>query len=775
LPLALVLLVGAPGLSHAGADRAPHRSGRELVDVLDEMRSGGLGLIYSSDLVHPGMLVTVEPTARSPRRVLDQVLAPFGLVSRDGPGGTVLVVRSPEPADRRAGKPDRPRHTPALREEVRVLSDGSDEPGAPIDARTTLDAEAIRESPEIGDDPGRVLSLLPGVVSGDRSAAFSIRGGEPGDTLFLLDGMEIDDTLHLADFLGFSSIIDSRALGNVTMLTGAFPADYGGRMGGVVNLTSLQPAGVPRTAVSLSTVNAGFLSEGASGDGDTRWLVSTRAWRPDAVVDVVDPGGEGLNPSYYDFYAKAERVVGDGTVLSGHILAARDSLDAPTSPDDGRVSAEGSSQYAWLTLKSMWTSRLFSSTVLSSGRGGRARRGDFSAPTGGSGVVDDDRNFSSDALSQDWMFHGSDRVSTRWGFLARRVAAEYDYSSHVVNVDPLFTLGVPVVTDGAARLAPSGTEFGAWLSHQLRPVPWFDVEVGARWDRQTLTTQSEVSPRISMTFVTGERSTLRLGWGVYHQPQGPRDIPVEDGVVAPASAERAEVATIDFGHVFAPGLALGLGAYSKRLENPWPRYENLFDPIVLFPETRPDRVLVEADRGRARGVELTLSGHRGGAFSWWAGYTLASVEDEIDGRMVPRSWDQRHTVKLLGRYRLGTRWEFAVAGQYHSGWPTTAISATATTNPDGTPAIQPALGPRNGERYPAFHRLDLEVNRRFQFKEGTLGLSLQITNLDGHQNICCVSAVGYQPRADGTVAVSRDEGHWLRPLPVFGLTWEFRP
>jgi hypothetical protein len=774
LPLLLVLGWTAASV-HADAD-GPHRyAGRDLVEVLSDLRARGLNLIYSSDLIRPGMVVTVEPTARSPRRVLDQVLAPFDLASLDGPGPTVLIVRSAETADRDEGGTGPAPPRPMLREAVKVRSASADDPAGRGDPWTTLDAEAVRETPQIGDDPSRALSLMPGVAAGDKTAAFNIRGGEPGDTQFILDGLTIDDTLHLKDFLGFSSIIDSRTLGSVEMLTGAFPAEYGGRMGGVVNLTSRQPAGPPRTAVNVSTVNAGFLSEGASGDGETRWLVSTRAWRPDAVVDIVDPGGEGLNPSYYDLYAKAERTLGDGTVLSGHILAARDTVDAPTSPDGGRVTADGASHYAWLRLQSMWTARLYSSTVLSTGRGSRARQGAFGGASDGSGLVSDDRSFATDTLAQDWMFQASDRVGSRWGFLARRVAAEYDYASHVENVDPLLTGGVPVVADNAARLAPSGTEFGAWLSERLQPVPWFTVEAGARWDRQTLTAQDEVSPRVAMSFVPGPRSALRLGWGVVHQPQGPREIQVEDGVVAPAPAERAEVVTIDFGHAFAPGLTLGLGAYSKRLENLRPRYENLFDPMVLFPETRADRVLVTAARARARGVELTLAGDRGGAFSWWTGYTLASAEDEIDGRMVPRSWDQRHTFKMVARYRRGARWDFAVAGQYHSGWPTTAISATAVAGPDGSLAVQPALGPRNDGDYPAFHRLDLLVNRRFDFKDGTLGLLLQVTNLYGRHNVCCVSEVGYLPQPDGTVVVDRDEGHWLRPLPVFGLTWEFRP
>src|SRR2546428_13680519 len=69
-----------------GGDR-PAYTGRRLAEALDHLRAPGLALIYSSDLVPPHMVVTVEPTAGRPRRLLHQLLAPLGLQSPDGPAG----------------------------------------------------------------------------------------------------------------------------------------------------------------------------------------------------------------------------------------------------------------------------------------------------------------------------------------------------------------------------------------------------------------------------------------------------------------------------------------------------------------------------------------------------------------------------------------------------------------------------------------------------------------------------------------------------------------
>src|SRR5215212_8190255 len=66
---------------------------RPLVDVLRELQAAGVKVIYSSELVRPDMRVTAEPRARSPRRILDELLNPHGLQIRNGPNGTLLVVR----------------------------------------------------------------------------------------------------------------------------------------------------------------------------------------------------------------------------------------------------------------------------------------------------------------------------------------------------------------------------------------------------------------------------------------------------------------------------------------------------------------------------------------------------------------------------------------------------------------------------------------------------------------------------------------------------------
>jgi hypothetical protein len=758
----------ASGAPRPSSDMQFRFGGLPLAEALNRLKSQGLRLIFSSDLVRPDMRVASEPGAKAPRLILDEILAPFGLAALNGPGGTILVVRDPAAHDPGTAGGDGVgsgdgaapvAERPALHERIRVDAPPDGGPAAV----TSMGQETIASLPVLGDDATRALASLPGITSAETSARFSVRGGAGNDALILLDGLEIDEPYHLQDFFAFSSILDSRAIGRMDIMTGVFPAEYGDRTSGVVDMSSSDATGPPRTAIGLSLINTSLLSSGGLENGGS-WLVSARTWRPDDLVDTFTMQGDGLNPSYGDLFGKVEVPLPGGSILAAHVLAARDDLRYRSNFDDGRVAADDDHRYAWLTWKTPWTPRLYSETVVSSSRAARGRSGGSTEGQNGVVQVDDDRSYGSYGLKQDWMFAAGERALLKWGFDARRVEAEYDYRSHMDG---------PVPVDRDLSLDPSGLESGAYLAGRFQVLAPLSVEVGVRRDRQSLTHETETSPRVNVACRVGEGDLLRAGWGVFHQPQGINELQVEDGVTRFFPAQSAEQWDVGFDHRLAEGMMLGVSAYHRAMSSVRPYYENLFDPFQLFPEDEPDRVRVAPDASLMRGVELTLARDLGKAVSWRASYALASSEDRIDGAWVPRSWDQRHTFDFNLTWRHGSGWEFGMAGVYHTGWPTTDVTATQIPGAGGVPVIEPVLGTRDALRYPPYHRVDVGVTRRIPAWGGMLGFRFQVMNVYGRANVCCVDDFQYQPLPDGSVRVNRVEGTWPRQLPVFAITFEF--
>jgi outer membrane receptor protein involved in Fe transport len=95
--ITLVVIVVFPALGSTADDAA--FVGRPLSEALAQLQERGLRLVFSSAVVAPSMVVHDEPTGDDPRKILDQILTPHGLVAEDGPGETILIVVAPPPTD----------------------------------------------------------------------------------------------------------------------------------------------------------------------------------------------------------------------------------------------------------------------------------------------------------------------------------------------------------------------------------------------------------------------------------------------------------------------------------------------------------------------------------------------------------------------------------------------------------------------------------------------------------------------------------------------------
>ena len=79
------------GAAAAAAPRVRY-AGRPLADVLRDLGALGLTVLFTGEVVKPEMRVRDEPVSSDPRRALDEILAPHGLIAREGPGGVLVVV-----------------------------------------------------------------------------------------------------------------------------------------------------------------------------------------------------------------------------------------------------------------------------------------------------------------------------------------------------------------------------------------------------------------------------------------------------------------------------------------------------------------------------------------------------------------------------------------------------------------------------------------------------------------------------------------------------------
>ena len=81
----------------------------------------------------------------------------------------------------------------------------------------------------------KIVQLLPGVQSGhEGNTGFFVRGGNTDQNLVELDEATVYNPNHL---FGIFSTFNTNALKNVTLIKGGFPAQYGGRLSSILDIS----------------------------------------------------------------------------------------------------------------------------------------------------------------------------------------------------------------------------------------------------------------------------------------------------------------------------------------------------------------------------------------------------------------------------------------------------------------------------------------------------------------------------------------------------------
>jgi len=588
----------------------------------------------------------------------------------------------------------------------------------------------------LGDDALRVAHRLPGVATNDFSARAHVRGGDTDEMTVILDGMRINEPFHLRDYQAVFGAIDQRIVSGEQIYSGGFPAEYGDALSGLTVMDRVEPTERLHTELGLSFLYTSVLSSGTFADGSAQWLVSARRGNLDTLLD--EERGE---PSYHDEFVHVATALGAKHKLAFNAIGFEDDISLMPSNSSGdreQGVTDTSNQQVWLTLDSEWRPGLSSRTFLYDTSFHTDRHGDVANLSEMVGVADDRRSLDAYGLKQDWRWDASSRHLATFGFDVQSGEATYAYSSAVRWLGVLATLEpVPSRTFSAAP-APSGGTYAAYLSDRWRITDRLIADLGVRWDEQTYLPTGgaeQVVPRASLLYRLDGQTDLRVAYGRFFQSQGLGELQIEDGVVDFAPAQLASSTIVGLDHRFPDGLSLRAELFEKTTHDARPRYENLFDPLVLLPELRPGRVRVAPERGESRGLEVLLSATR--PFGWWLGYSFSRADDVIDGENVPRSWDQRNALNAGVTQDVGP-WTLSAVLNVHTGWPVTTLSLVPSSAPNAVDGVVAVPGPRNAERLGTARRVDFRASRTYAAGAGSVRVFAEVTNLTGRENVCCL-------------------------------------
>lgn len=149
----------------------------------------------------------------------------------------------------------------------------------------SLSTRELVQIPAIGGKPdvSKGLQLLPGIVAqNEGSALLVVRGGDPGQNLYLFDNVPIIHVNHLG---GFISVFNPEIINNISLYKGGFPAKYGGKLSSIVDITQREgDVSSMKGTFSIGLTDMSFSVEGPTKLENSSYIVTGRKTMIDALM-----------------------------------------------------------------------------------------------------------------------------------------------------------------------------------------------------------------------------------------------------------------------------------------------------------------------------------------------------------------------------------------------------------------------------------------------------------------------------------------------------------
>jgi outer membrane receptor protein involved in Fe transport len=744
--LSVVVFALACCLSAAGQTIA---STQTVESVLEELRRGGVDIIYSTELVPAGLVAPPAIAHVTPLQRARDALDAHGLALRAMGPNTFVVVRAERrsPAVQPADEP---------MDEVSVYASRYAIEGGLAEA-SELSPTDIERVPGSHDDALRALHSLPGIASNASGRPY-IRGSLSEDVLVRYDGIPLLDPFHLKNFQSLISAIDPAGIERIEVFSGGFPVRYGTRSGGVIDITAPTYEAGREFRASASLISAGLSSIGKAERWPLEWLGAVRH----STLDLVDPVIEGFGrPEFSDSLGRLRWSTGNGAWTLGWLLLD-DRLALGSAGDEEIALARYRDEYVWLARDHKFgdSLRMRTSAVVTSAE--RGREGTMLRPGVGSGALDETRNFDGVEIASDWTFERSDTSIYTFGAGLAATRADYRYSRHSEFTPEIAAaFGRGLSEELQLRATPEVVTYAMYAANR-RKWSRFEAELGLRLDGQHYEGANEgnhtqVSPRLNLRYDFADRWRLYGSVGRFSQAQHVEEWRVEEAQQSPDSAQVSIHSIVGLEYDTASGARLGLEAYSKRWTTVAPYFDNQLDPLALLPDLAPDRVRVMPLRSEANGLEFSLRQRVSESITGWGTLAWSRVVDDFRTRGdVLRSWDQPLAVSAGIAWKGASASLSALAG-WHRGWPRTSFDMGG-----------PAPGRRNDERWGDFYTLDLRGSWTWLFANGELSVVLDLTNATNRRNECCLVL-----EQEGTMLGPEVE-HWLPAIINLGFTYRRR-
>ena len=617
-------------------------------------------------------------------------------------------------------------------------------------SQITVTTKQIKTLPSTGGVPdiAQYLTVLPGVISsGDQGGQLYIRGGSPVQNKILLDGMTIYNPFHS---IGFFSVFETETIRSADVLTGGFNAQYGGRIGAVVDIKTREGNRKRLSGlVSGSPFQAKALIEGPivplkNDDGGSISFLFTgkKSLLPETSKSLYQyasrDSSNGLPFDYSDYYGKLSLVSGNGSKVNLFGFNFKDRVNYASIADLN------------------WNTKGYGAnfTLIPSG---------LKMIVGGA-LTYSSYNISLQEANPTPRLSGINSFSALINFTIFGENSELKYGAEINGFSTNVAFNNPL---GFTYMQNENTTELAAFIHYRKVLNRLVIEPSLRFQNYSALGETVFEPRFAAKLNATDNFRFKFSGGLYSQnlisTVSEKDIVnlfvgflsgPEEQFFKPGTTQEVTTRLQKSIHAIG-GFEIDLNKNLQlNIEGYYKNFTNLVDINRLKSKFADPNYISET--GKAYGVDMTAKYEKNGAYIW-ATFSHAYVNRYDGTQEYFTNFDRRNNINLLASYTFGDNksWEIAGRWNFGSGFPFTLTQGFYSNFnfKDGisTDVLRgnPDLGiiystTRNGGRLPDFHRLDVSVKKYFTLtKTVKLDVVASATNVYDRKNIFYFDRVRY--------------------------------
>ena len=466
-------------------------------------------------------------------------------------------------------------------------------------APTTISHDAIAALPQGTNTPVEKVVLQAPGVSQDSAASgnFHVRN-EHANVQVRINGIMLPDGVS-----GFGTFLDSVFIGNISLITGALPAQYGLRTSGVLDITTRNDAFDNSGTAGVYGGSRGTFTpslEYGGTVGQTQYFFTGRWFESDIGLENPTPNWAALHDhtDQERGFGYVSTLIDPYTRLSLITGASVNKFQIPNNPgqpaDPNALAALGIPDFNSAALNENQIERnYFGVAALQRSINGadvqfsyfsRYSSVHFSPDPIGDLAINDVasdvyRSSFSNGITGDGSYFVNNAHTVRAGFILRTEKTQVTNTNSVFPVNDDGSFGPPfTVVDPSALV---GYAAGAYVQDEWRLTDRLTLNSGLRFDQYwAYLSENQFSPRFSLTWKPFDTTTFHAGYARTFTPPeqvlaAPTNLALFTGTTLqpsvplddPVKAERADVYDVGVVQEVLPGLELGLDGYYKHARN----------------------------------------------------------------------------------------------------------------------------------------------------------------------------------------------------------------